>query len=126
MMWDRARSVRLDERFQANISAPVYPQPLYWRIPGSNTAMPLMVLALGKDGRAYLLDRNDLGGIGNALAIETVSDRSIRTGPATFPAADGIFVAFQLERARWLTLGRTSELAVLKIRAGSPPSIGTL
>ena len=39
--------------------------------------------------------RNNLGGIGGSLASETVSTRPIRTAPAAYPAADGVFVAFQ-------------------------------
>ena len=52
-----------------------------------------MILALGKDGKAYLLDRNNLGGIGGSLAVETVDTRAIITAPAAYPAADGVFVA---------------------------------
>ena len=40
-----------------------------------------LILALGKDRKAYLLDRNNLGGIGGQLAMETVSERSIITAP---------------------------------------------
>ena len=58
---------------------------------------PPLILALGKDRKAYLLDRNNLGGIGGQLAVETVSERSIITAPATYPATDGIFVALQGE-----------------------------
>ena len=47
---------------------------------------PALVLALGKDGSAYLLDRDNLGGIGGSLVRE-VSIRSIRTAPAVYPAA---------------------------------------
>jgi hypothetical protein len=34
-----------------------------------------LILALGKDRKAYVLDRNNLGGIGGQLAVETVSER---------------------------------------------------
>ena len=68
-------------------------------VPTENGTQAL-VLALGKDGRAYLLDRNDLGGIGGSLVAETVSNRAIRTAPVTYPTADGVFVAFQAEGAR--------------------------
>jgi hypothetical protein len=56
-----------------------------------------LVLALGKDRHAYLLDRNNLGGIGGALGSEIVATRPIRTAPAAYPAPDGAFVAFQGE-----------------------------
>jgi hypothetical protein len=102
-------------------------------VPTENGSQGL-VLALGKDGRAYLLDQRDLGGIGGSLAAETVSNDPIRTAPATYPAADGTFVAFQGRGAHcpgeqsyireWLR-SNTNELTVLKIRAGSPPTMQT-
>ena len=58
------------------------------------------VLALGKDARAYLLDRNRLGGMGGSLASEVVATRPIRTAPATYPAGEGVYVAFQGPGAR--------------------------
>jgi hypothetical protein len=52
--------------------------PLPLEVPGGG---PPLILALGKDRKAYLLDRNNLGGIGGQLAVETVSDRAIITAP---------------------------------------------
>jgi outer membrane protein assembly factor BamB len=79
----------------------------------SGGSQPL-ILALGKDGKAYLLDRNNLGGIGGQLAMETVSDRAIITAPVTYPAAEGSFVAVQAEGTRCPTAARG--LLTLKIR----------
>ena len=84
---------------------------------------PPLILALGKDRKAYLLDRNNLGGIGGQLAMETVSDRAIITAPVTYPAADGIFVALQAEGTRCPTAARG--LLTLKIRPGLPSAIAT-
>jgi hypothetical protein len=47
--------------------------------PDGKTAL---LLALGKDGKAYLLDRTSLGGIGGARAVERVARNAIRTAPA--------------------------------------------
>src|SRR5438552_967736 len=83
-----------------------------------------LVLALGKDARAYLLDGNNLGGIGGSLASKIVSTRSIRTAPAAYPAGGGVFVAFQGQGENCPTrVG--GNLTVLHIRAGSPPSLDT-
>jgi hypothetical protein len=84
-----------------------------------------LVLALGKDARGYLLDGNNLGGIGGSLASAVVSTRSIRTAPAAYPAADGVFVAFQGPGANCPTTRSGGNLTVLHIRAGSPPSLDT-
>jgi hypothetical protein len=84
-----------------------------------------LILALGKDSRAYLLDRNNLGGIGNGLVSETVATRPIRTAPAAYPAADGVFVAFQGQGRHCPTPRRDNNLTVLHIAAGSPPALAT-
>ena len=54
--------------------------PLPLDFPGGGQAL---MLALGKDRKAYLLDRKSLGGIGGQLAAETVSDLQIITSPVT-------------------------------------------
>ncbi len=91
----------------------------------SPTGPKAYVLALGKDARAHLLDRNNLGGIGGSLASETVSTRPIHTAPADWPAADGVFVAFQGRGAHCPTARSDNNLTVLQIRAGSAPSLTT-
>jgi hypothetical protein len=83
------------------------------------------VLALGKDGRAYLLDRDNLGGIGGSLASALVSSYPIRTSPAAYPGGDGIFVALQGQGADCPAPRRDNKLTVLKIRGSSPPFITT-
>ena len=97
--------------------------PLPFDIPTQNGNQAL-ILALGKDGKAYLLDRNNLGGIGGSLAVETVDTRAIITAPAAYPAADGVFVAFRGPGAHLMTW-RDTGLTVLKIRPGSPPAMTT-
>jgi hypothetical protein len=98
--------------------------PLPFDVPSPGGPQPL-VLALGKDGRACLLNRNNLGGIGGSLVSETVSRRPIRTAPAAYPVGDTVFAAFQGEGAHCPTPRRDNNLTVLQIRAGSPPSLAT-
>ena len=81
-----------------------------------------VVLALGKDGRAYLLDGANLGGIGGALAVSEVAPVAIRTSPAIFPAQGGVYVAFQGTGAKCPLRG---DLVVLKIAEAPKPSIST-
>jgi hypothetical protein len=83
------------------------------------------MLALGKDGKAYLLDQNDLGGIGGQLAVETVSYRAIITSPATYPVGNDVFVAFQAPGTHCPQSGEDHELTVLKIAASWPPTMTT-
>src|SRR5207248_5423443 len=94
--------------------------PLPFDVPATSGAKPL-ILALGKDARAYLLDRDNLGGIGGSLAAETVSTHPIRTAPAAYPAANGLFVAFQGEGTNCPAARTDNNVTVLQIRAGAPP-----
>jgi hypothetical protein len=88
-------------------------------------ARPL-VLALGKDARAYLLDRNNLGGIGGSLAAAVVARSPIRTAPAAYPdGSDGVFVAFKGQGAACPAARRDNNLTALRIAGHSPPSIST-
>lgn len=72
---------------------------------GGSMAVPLIIdtpkgrklsrmLALGKDGNAYLLDRANLGGIGGAATISKVSNTVILTAPAVYTSDTGDLVAF--------------------------------
>jgi hypothetical protein len=98
--------------------------PLPLDVPGPNGTQALM-LALGKDRKAYLLDRANLGGIGGQLAEATVSQSLILTSPAAYPAGDGLFVAFQAPGTQCPHAGADNGLTVLHIKAGSPPTMTT-
>jgi hypothetical protein len=63
-------------------------------VPTTGGATLARMLALGKDGNAYLLDRNNLGGIGGQLAVTNVSNNEIISAAARFPTADAVMVAF--------------------------------
>ena len=51
------------------------------------------VIAFGKDGNAYLVDRTKMGGIGGALAITNVSNSRIITAPAVYQTKSATMVA---------------------------------
>lgn len=96
--------------------------PLPLDVPRASGTQALL-LALGKDRKAYLLDRNNLGGIGGQLAEATMAQSYIHTAPAVYPAGDGLFVALQALGAQCPNRGE--DLTVLKIKAGSPPALMT-
>jgi outer membrane protein assembly factor BamB len=83
-----------------------------------------LVLTLGKDGKAYLMDRNNLGGIGGALAQGEVSPRAIRTAAAVFPLGDATAIAFEGAGSSCPAGNAGKGLTVLKI-TGKPPAITT-
>jgi hypothetical protein len=68
---------------------------------GGTSAIPLRtptierVLALGKDGNAYLVNPENLGGVGHEIAVTHVSTGEIRTAMATYPVSNGAMVAFE-------------------------------
>ncbi len=67
---------------------------------GSTEALPLQVdkqprlIAMGKDGNAYLVNRANLGGIGHQIANAKVSNNGIITAPAIYNTTTSALVAF--------------------------------
>jgi hypothetical protein len=84
-----------------------------------------LIVALGKDGKAYLLDRDNLGGIGGALDVQQVSQGPIRTGPASYPGPGGVFVAFQGDGSACPDGRGGDGLTVLRIDAASRGGVST-
>jgi outer membrane protein assembly factor BamB len=86
--------------------------PVLLDVPGATPSA--LVLALGKDGNAYLLDRNNLGGVSAPVASSHVSNNAIIQAAATYRTAQGTYVAFR---------GNSSTLSAFRITATSPPTI---
>jgi hypothetical protein len=97
------------------------PLPIDVRTPNGTRHL---MLALGKDAKAYLLDRDNLGGIGGALTVEEVARERIITAPATYPGPDGsAMVAFQGLASECPETVTDPRLTVLKLSAVPSPSI---
>jgi PQQ enzyme repeat len=94
--------------------------PLDVRDPDGKTAL---LLALGKDGKAYLLDRTNLGGIGGARDVARVARNSPRTAPAVLPTQNGSYVAFEGSGASCPNGVSNGGLTVLKIDAHPAPKV---
>ena len=86
--------------------------PLIVDVPGASPSN--LVVALGKDKNAYLLDRNNLSGITAPLAQATVASSAIIQAAATYRTALGTYVVF---------CGNGSQLISLSITPTSPPTI---
>jgi len=68
--------------------------PLPLDLPDGGPGAALLV-ELTDDGRAYLIDRRDLGGIGHPLAVQQVAADRIATSPAAYRDGHDMLVAFQ-------------------------------
>ena len=84
-----------------------------------------LILAMGKNGDAYLIDRDRLGGIGGQLLSAHVSPLRIVASPAVWSAGDSVFVALQDDGANCPPDKPAKGLLVLKIRADPTPAIDT-
>jgi len=83
-------------------------------VPGASPSH--LVLALGKDRNAYLLDRNNLGGVHDAIVHQNVSTSTLRgTSSAAYQTGEGTHFAFHS--------GESGDLRSYIINATSPPTI---
>ncbi|PWU11836.1 MAG: hypothetical protein C5B50_22505 [Verrucomicrobia bacterium] len=88
--------------------------PVLINVPGATP--PNLVVALGKDGNAYLLNATNLGGVSVPVAQAHVSTTAIIQAAATYRTALGTYVVF---------CGNTSQnqLTALRITVSNPPTI---
>jgi hypothetical protein len=74
-----------------------------------------LIVALGKDGYAYLLDRDNLGGLSSPpVASEQIADTEIRQAAATYRTTQGTYVAVRASGTM---------LTAFRITAANPPGI---
>ena len=83
-------------------------------VPGATPSK--LVVALGKDGNAYLLNRTNLGGISLPLAQLHISSGPIIQAAATYQTPSGTYV---------VCCGNTTSLIAFRINATSPPTISS-
>ena len=85
-----------------------------------------LIFAIGKTGDAFLLDRDNLGGIGPALFSARVMANRTIASPVVWNAGDGVFVALQGYGANCPPDKPGKGLVTLKIRADPAPTIETV
>ncbi len=81
-------------------------------VPGATPST--LAVAIGKDRNAYLLNRNNLGGVTLPLAQGVVSNGTIIGAAATYPTNTGIFVVLRPV---------SGTLTAFRITAMNPPAI---
>ncbi len=87
--------------------------PLLVDVPGATPSR--LVVALGKDGNAYLLDRDNLGGIAAPVASSNLANNPIIQAAATYRTNQGTYVAFRVFPG--------NHLGAFRITATNPPVI---
>jgi hypothetical protein len=106
---------------------------------GGTAAVPLdvsgatpssLMVALGKNGVAYLLNRANLGGkgtgngtTGEGLASKKVASASIMNAPSTYKTASGSYIVFNTTGTGMGCATGSGNLVALKIGAANPPTI---
>jgi hypothetical protein len=81
-------------------------------VPGATPSQ--LVLALGKDSNAYLLNRNNLGGITSPVAQANVSGTNRGTSAVTYHTSQGTYFAFHNDQ---------NTIKAYKVTATNPPAI---
>ena len=81
-------------------------------VPGATPSQ--LVLALGKDGNAYLLNRNNLGGIAAPVAQANVGGINRGTSAVTYHTSQGTYFGFHND---------AGAIAAWRVTATSPPTI---
>jgi hypothetical protein len=81
-------------------------------LPGATPSQ--LALALGKDGKAYLLNRNNLGGITAPVASANVANSVRGQSAATYRTSQGTYFVFR---------NSNSAVSAYKITATNPPRI---
>ena len=74
-----------------------------------------LIVALGKDGKAYLVNRDNLGGISAPVAwAQVAGTQFLRQAPAAYRTNEGTYISFRADR---------STLSTFRITGTSPPTI---
>jgi outer membrane protein assembly factor BamB len=102
--------------------------PVLIDVPGATPSA--LIVALGKNGVAYLIDRNDFGGIGTGdgthgegVTSELVATGAIINAAAAYTTGSGTYVVFTTSGQGVGCPGLIGNLVALQIGASAPPTI---
>ena len=94
--------------------------PLVVDLPGATPSK--LIVQYGKDGKAYLLDRANLGGFGTQLAEKSVASQAIIQAGAVYATPTATYSAFAAT-GKGCPAGQSGGLTSLKLTVGAPPSL---
>jgi hypothetical protein len=92
--------------------------PLLVDVPGATPSK--LIVQLGKDRKAYLIDRDNMGGQSAPLAAPTVAGNAIINAAVSYRTAMGTYVVFR-GSGSGCPAGMTGSLIALRITAAAPP-----
>ena len=88
--------------------------PIVVDVPGANPSA--LVVAIGKDHNAYLVNRNSLGGVRSAVATASVGSSTVINAAASYRTSSGTYVVLR---------PASGTLTAFKFTATNPPTITT-
>jgi hypothetical protein len=89
--------------------------PLLVDVPGATPSH--LIVAMGKDRKAYLVNRDNLGGISQPIASGQVASNTILQAAVTYRTQQGTYVAFRANN------DGDTVLSAFRITATNPPAI---
>jgi hypothetical protein len=89
--------------------------PLLVDVPGATPSH--LIVAMGKDRKAYLVNRDNLGGISQPVASAQVASNTILQAAVTYRTKQGTYVAFRANN------DGDTVLSAFRITAANPPAI---
>ncbi len=96
--------------------------PIILDVQGSTPSK--LLVGLGKDGKIYLIDRTNLGGVGRQVAEARVARNAIIGAAAAYTTARGAYVVFRGNGID-CPAGRSGDLTAVRIIPGAPPAVRT-
>jgi hypothetical protein len=100
--------------------------PLPVDLTGDDGSVQRLVVAMGKDGNIYLLDRDNLGGMGTQLSTTSIAAGELAGAPATYTTQQGTYVAYRVFRGttKGCPAGQAGgNLGVVRLVPGGAPVI---
>ncbi len=96
--------------------------PVILDLPGSTPAN--LLVGLGKDGKIYLVDRANLGGVGGQVYAAEVATNEIINAAAAYSTSQGTYVVFKGNGSN-CPAGQSGDLTAVRIVPGAPPAVQT-
>ena len=96
--------------------------PVVLDVPGATPSK--LLVGLGKDGKIYLVNRDNLGGVGKQVAAVKVAKSRIINAAAAYTTTRGTYVVFKGNGSN-CPHGQSGDLTAVRIIPGAPPRVET-